>query len=266
LTADPIARQFVFDTYADLYDRSRPEYPRAMLSDLQADGILHPAADVLEVGAGPGQLTAAVAPLVASVTALEPGDHLAQLAERRVAGSGSVTVVRSAFERWTPPPGRRFDAIVAGTSFHWLERGTRFRRSATLLQPGGAIAASWNMWDGNPLAQFDDLFDALAPTMGERRRSGGSAPQRRDGDEPGRDLFEPWHDRSYRWEVRYAPRGLVEMLATHSAYHVIARQEREAVLDAIERRVPAGGIVIPYVTALRVARLRPGGLRSQIYP
>ena len=202
-----------------------------------------------------------MAPLVASVTALEPGDHLARLAERRVAGSGTVTVVRSTFERWEPPPGRRFDAIVAGTSFHWLERATRFPRCAALLRPGGAIAAGWNMWDfsgGNPLGQFDDLFDTLAPSLGDQRRSGGSAPPRPDDDEPGRDLFEPWHDRSYRWEVRYTPRGLVEMLATHSAYHLIPRVEREAVLDAIERRVPAGGMVIPFVTVLRVARLRQG--------
>ena len=53
MTAESTTRQFVFDTYADLYERNRPEYPRAMLADLQADGILDPAADVLEVGAGP---------------------------------------------------------------------------------------------------------------------------------------------------------------------------------------------------------------------
>lgn len=158
MTAEPVARQFVFDSYADLYDRSRPGYPAAMLNDLRVDGILRPEADVLEVGSGPGQLTAAVAPLVASVTALEPGDHLARLAERRVEGKGNVTVVRSTFERWAAPPNRRFDAIVAGTSFHWLERATRFFRCAALLRPGGAIAACWNMWHfsgGNPLEPFD---------------------------------------------------------------------------------------------------------------
>lgn len=211
MTAQPIARQFVFDTYADLYDRNRPEYPTAMLTALQADGILHPEADVLEVGAGPGQLTAAVAPLVASVTALEPGDHLARLAERRVEGKGNVTVVRSTSSDGrrpragasTPSSPAPLPLAGAGDQVPPLLRRCsgregRSRRAGTC---GASPAATRSPRSTTSSTRWPRAWATSAA------RAAAPAHPARMADEPGRDLFDPWYDRTFRWEVRYTPRG-----------------------------------------------------------
>jgi len=251
-------RRFVFNSYADLYDRSRPTYPARMFADLQTAGIISPASNVLEIGAGSGQVTRDLAPLVGSLTALEPGERLATLARQRLGGFPSAVIVTSTLEDFAKP-AHLFDAIVAGTSFHWVDPEVRFSRCAALLRPGGAIAVFWNLWDdqtGAPFSQFADLYTDFAPSLGTHRMPSGGTPEPEG--EPGRELFGRWEHRDYRWELSYPAAAFTDMLATHSAYRMIPREERQSLLEAVERRIDAelgGTIVVPYVTVLRFARL-----------
>src|SRR5690349_16209458 len=89
-----------FDEVAELYDRVRPGYPEALFSDLAALIGLRQGSPVLEVGCGTGQATRSMAALGWSVTAVEPGPALAELARRRLAGFPNVTIETAAFEDW----------------------------------------------------------------------------------------------------------------------------------------------------------------------
>jgi SAM-dependent methyltransferase len=258
-------RRFVFNSYADLYDRSRPGYPPTMFADLQMAGIISPKSNVLEIGAGSGQVTRDLAPLVGSVTALEPGERLANLAQERLRDFPSVVIVSSTLEDFARP-AHLFDAILAGTSFHWVDPDVRFSRCAELLRPGGAIAVFWNLWDDRrmePFHRFDDLYADLAPSLGAHRMPSGSPPESTEG-EPGRELFEHWEHRDYHWELTYPAAAFTDMLATHSAYRMIPGEEQRSLLEAMERRIEAefgGSIVVPYVTVMRFARLTETSVR-----
>jgi len=50
-------RGLAFDRVAELYDRARPGYPERLIDEALRD---RPIRDVLEVGCGPGRLTAAL--------------------------------------------------------------------------------------------------------------------------------------------------------------------------------------------------------------
>jgi hypothetical protein len=54
------------------------------------------------------------------IVALELGAGLAALARRNLAGFPAVEVINVAFEAW-PLPAEPFDAVVAATSFHWID-------------------------------------------------------------------------------------------------------------------------------------------------
>jgi SAM-dependent methyltransferase len=252
-------RRFVFNSYAELYDRARPAYPTKMFADLQTAGVISSESNVLEIGAGSGQVTLDLAPLVGSVTALEPGERLATLARQRLSDFPSVVIVTSTLEDFAPP-AHLFDAIVAGTSFHWVDPKVRFSRCAALLHSGGAIAVFWNLWDDQtraPFSQFADLYGDLAPSLGTHRMPSGSTPEPEG--EPGRELFEQWEHRDYYWELDYQAAAFTDMLATHSAYRMIPNQERQSLLEAMKLRIDTelgGTIVLPYVTVMRFARLR----------
>ena len=107
----PRRLRWVFDEVAELYDRVRPTYPAELFSDLADVTGFDVGSAVLEVGCGTGQATTSLAALGWSVTAVEPGVHLAALARRHMADSPGVVIEVASFEEWDRWD-RRFDAVV----------------------------------------------------------------------------------------------------------------------------------------------------------
>src|SRR5438309_902917 len=153
-----------FSEAAELYDRMRPGYPRAVFEELAEFGRLGPGSRVLEIGCGTGQATLPLAQRGYRVTAVELGAELAAIARRKLAPFPRVEVVVSDFEDWSTPwseaergpapwseaergstpwseaergllPADPFDAVVSATAFHWLDPAVRVARSAATLRP-----------------------------------------------------------------------------------------------------------------------------------
>ena len=134
--ADRRDRGRMFNEVPELYDRVRPGYPQQLFADLAAITGTGGRSPVLEVGCGTGQATRPLAALAGSVTAVEPGAGMAGLARQRVAGFGNVTIETAAFEEWDDR-GRRFDLLVAASSWHWVDPSAGWRRAHEVLRPGG---------------------------------------------------------------------------------------------------------------------------------
>src|SRR4051812_49663984 len=88
-----VPRRLRFGAHAGAYERARPEWPEEAARWLVPEG----AELVVELGAGTGKLTRAVASLGARVVAVEPDPRmLAALRRRRLAGgegaAGAVPV------------------------------------------------------------------------------------------------------------------------------------------------------------------------------
>ena len=90
-----------FDEMARFYDATRRGYPAALFDDI-FDYAGSPALQrALEIGCGTGQATRSVAARGISILCLEPGVHLAELAEQNLAEFRHVQIDRSSFEEWT---------------------------------------------------------------------------------------------------------------------------------------------------------------------
>jgi trans-aconitate methyltransferase len=123
----------VFNEVPELYDRVRPNYPDELVKDLAAITGMDERSAVLEVGCGTGQATRSLTGLGCSVTAVEPGTDMAALARERLAGSPNVEVETSSFEEWDDR-GRRFDVLVAASSWHWVDPSIGWRRAHDVLR------------------------------------------------------------------------------------------------------------------------------------
>ncbi|GAA0246817.1 class I SAM-dependent methyltransferase [Cryptosporangium japonicum] len=249
----------VFDEVADVYDRIRPGYPDEAFADLGSLTGAGRGSAVLEVGCGTGQATRSLAALGYAVTALEPGPGLAALARRRLAGYPAVEVVPTTFERWDAR-GRRFDLLVAASSWHWVDPAVGWARAHDLLRPGGWMAQLGHVVVRRPgepemYAATADLHERFAP--GDP--GWGHPPREEDARAAGETAWPVFGPTVTRWypTVQWLDgAGLADLLRTTSLYRRLAPDVREPLLDAIAERVrTALGDRVPrrYLSVLRLA-------------
>jgi SAM-dependent methyltransferase len=153
----------VFDEVAVEYDRSRPGYPRELVEEACALGGLGPGDLVLEIGCGSGQLTRDLLAFGLDVVAVEPGAQLLSLAAGNLEGVGEVTFVNARFED-AQLPSRRFRAVFAASSFHWIDPEVSWAKVADLLASGGmfALLQHCGLEERRSLDDQDALLSVLA--------------------------------------------------------------------------------------------------------
>ena len=192
-------RRGSFDTAADVYARSRPAYPSELVDDLLRLTGVGSNSRVLEIGPGTGQLSVALAPHIASLLAVELGANLAGVARRKLAPFRNSEVVIANFDTWMGTSGN-FDAVVAATSFHWLDPSSRVGKCASLLRPGGSLAVVDTRWG---VAVGEDPFFAASQTCYAR--------------------WTPNHDPAWR-QVRPEDVPPPSLGAAHPEFVVVAKQ------------------------------------------
>ncbi len=258
----------VFDEVPDLYERVRPAYPDAMVTDLVTIGGLHARSDVLEVGSGTGKATRLLADRVGPVLAIEPGAGLTAVARHRVADTVDVEFETTTFERWDDQ-GRRFDAVVSASAWHWVDPAVGWQKAHDVLRPGGWLALL-----GNVVVRRPGDVEVYAETADLHRRY---SPDDADwGHPPLEDdvlatdtgwgelidpspLFEPPVVRWYPTVQTFDGAGFADLLCTLSAYRKLAPEVREPLLAAIAERISTrmGDVAQRrYLSVLRMSRRR----------
>lgn len=130
-----------FKVASRFYTTGRPTYPK-LLGQRVASAVGVTGADrVLDLGTGPGFLAIDFAPLVKSVTAVDPAPEMLAIANENVAraGVGNVRVVRGASYELGAELGR-FKLVTIGRAFHWMDRVETVKALDGLIERGGAIA------------------------------------------------------------------------------------------------------------------------------
>jgi ubiquinone/menaquinone biosynthesis C-methylase UbiE len=157
-----------FEVAASAYDRFMGRFS-ALLADRFLDrvGVAKPQ-QVLDVGCGPGALTAALVRRLgaAAVAAVDPSEPFVAAVRERLPG----TEVYQAAVEHLPFPEARFDAAVAQLVVHFMaEPVAGLREMARVTRPGGTVGATvWDYGgDRSPLAVFWTAvreFDPAATT------------------------------------------------------------------------------------------------------
>ncbi|RPF39059.1 bifunctional 2-polyprenyl-6-hydroxyphenol methylase/3-demethylubiquinol 3-O-methyltransferase UbiG [Streptomyces sp. TLI_185] len=263
---DPYGLGWVFNEVAELYDRVRPGYPDELFADLVAITGMDERSSVLEVGCGSGQATRSLAALGCSVTAVEAGADMAALARRRVASFRNVEVETSKFEEWDDR-GRRFDALVAASSWHWVDPSIGWQRAHEVVSPGGWMALLGHVVVRRPgepevYAESADLHERFSPG-----NPGWSHPPLEDDvrttdegwglvEDPG-GLFGPTMVRWYPTVQWFTGDGFADLLRSTSLYRRLDPEVREPLLDAVAERIRTRmGDRAPrrYLSVLRIGR------------
>ena len=131
--------QAFFSSSADQWDRVRAELygSRADLTPFAA--LLDPAWVVADLGCGTGQTTAALAPFVGRVIAVDESTAMLAAARRRLADRASVEV-RSGRLEDLPVEDEELDAAILSLVLHFVvDPATVLVEAARVLRPGGRV-------------------------------------------------------------------------------------------------------------------------------
>lgn len=247
-----------FGVDPERYDRGRPAYPDALVAAVLAAA---PGPDLLDVGCGTGTEARQFRAAGCTVLGVEPDARMAAFAR-----SGGLPVEVATFEDWDAR-GRDFDAVVAGTAWHWVDPDAGAAKAAAVLRPGGLLAPFWHVATAPDdvqgavaaafaevvpdlpaglaagpagIAGYQPVLDVAADGM---RRAGGLT-------EPEQWLFE--------WEHACSRDEWLDQLPTSGLIARLPAADRERIVAAVGRQLDpsAGSIVVHYDSVVLAARRR----------
>lgn len=219
------ARGLSFGPVADEYDRVRPGYPPAILPAV--------AGLVVDVGAGTGKLTAALASSRRRVVAVEPDPAMrAVLGAHAVPG---VEVLDGTAERLPVATGTA-SAVLYGQSWHWAEPASAAVEARRVLLDDGVLVLLWNIPDvGVDLVRELNRLAGLPEV----------APEIRPFELAG---FDPGEVERVQWEQALTAGDLVRLYATFSRVSTREPDDRDRVLESIRSSLRGRAtVVLPYV-------------------
>jgi SAM-dependent methyltransferase len=229
-----MSRGRLFGQVADLYDEVRPDYPDEVYDVLAAATGGLSGRPVLDLAAGTGLATRALALRGARVVSIDiAAGMLARLRSR----SPSVPVVVARGER-LPFRADVFDMVVCATAWHWVETQATVSEVLRVLRPGGHLA----LWWANH--RHDDAIDweKAQHAVYERWELGyGSRPSPEiDGVIP-REAAQDLRDRGLdvivdtelQWERTVTREQHLQVLRTHSN-NLVLGDDADRVLADIE--------------------------------
>ncbi|MFE2428992.1 class I SAM-dependent methyltransferase [Streptomyces sp. NPDC059373] len=249
-----------FGSDAERYDRTRPRYPEAMVNRIIAAS---PGPDVLDVGCGTGIAARQFQGAGSRVLGVEPDARMADLARRL-----GVEVDVATFEAWKPAD-REFDAVVAGTAWHWIDPVAGAAKAAQVLRPGGLVAPFWHVFQLPPdVAEAfaavyrrvvpDSPFDFRAMTTQALDRYQPLLTKAADGIREVGAFSDPEQWR-FDWEQSYTRDAWLDQMPTHGSLTQLPSDKLAEVLEGVGAAVDAmgGSFTMRYATVV-VTAVRTG--------
>lgn len=253
----------VYNEISDVYHAARPEYQNEMIDELVSVGPLTPESRILEIGVGTGKLTESLAKRGLQISGIELGDRMVSVARKALSQFKNVEIFQGNFNDFDFEPDS-FDAVIAATSFHWLNPATRIDRIYKVLDENGVVA----IFDTRHVDGGVDEFPALSqkcykewdtntsndyhiPSLEEVEKEG----YRRKGEFA--KHFTTLFEKSYCSDLTYTSDSYIQLLQTYSDIISMEASKRNGLLKCIENMIDTnfgGKITKSYLWQLFIAK------------
>lgn len=148
----------VFDTIPEQFDKYRPRYTPELFAELIEYAEIGSGKTVLELGPGTGQATDPILKTGCDYNAIELGEHLFEMMNRKYAQYPNFSIVNDDFI--THDFGsQKFDMIYSAATIQWIPEEIAFTKTFELLKPGGVLAMM--LTKGDYRTPNEDLFNKI---------------------------------------------------------------------------------------------------------
>lgn len=231
-----------FGAIADDYDRLRPgPAPEAV-------GWLLPASPgvVVDLGAGTGLLSRAIAAVADHVIAVEPDGRMRAV----LAGRSQGVQVLAGRGEAIPLPDTCADAVLVSSAWHWMDPDRAVPEIARVLRDDGRFGVIWTGRERTPWLRAGEWFGTGdGASRGRPHAADLATPRDRGVALPDPVLFRNIETRTFPFTRRMSIPDLVEWLTTYSRV-ITADEEVKAAGRA--RATAALTAQFPGITELEV--------------
>jgi len=236
-----------FGRAADDYDRLRPGPPGDALDWL----VPADCGTAVDLGAGTGLFSRALAGRAGQVIAVEPDERMRAVLAARSPGVRAVAGRGEAI----PLPDRCADAVFVSSAWHWLDHAVAVPEIARVLRDGGRLGVIWTSRDRGTdwVAELDAWRgrDAGRSALGSADGADGASPvlRRRPHEVtlPDDAPFVNLARASFTTTRSMTVGDAVDWLGTYSGLIIAPAAERAAALagsrEALLRRADENGMV-----------------------
>jgi SAM-dependent methyltransferase len=235
-----------FGEVASHYERYRPGPPVAAVDWLLPTRV----GRVIDLGAGTGALTRLLVDRSDDVVAVEPDDRMRTVLAEQVPGARAVMGRGESI----PVPDGSADAVLASSSWHWMDPIPTLLEVARVLVPGGIVGAVWSGPDpeGAFMVQARDLLAAQSGGSAETASVGEAEADAGGGEirslilgeslrpiigleiPPGVPFDLPEHE-AFTWDIALNADELIGLLGTLSWIITMPHDRRERVIAEARR-------------------------------
>lgn len=249
----------LFNTVCGTYEKSRPAYPEELYRDIFREKQLDSGSRVLEIGIGTGKATLPVLETGCQLTAIEPGDKLADFARNKFQKYRNILVCNQTFQEYECPPDT-YDLIFSATAFHWIPEKEGYPKVFDLLKRGGVFARfGYHAGDDRGRAELSGEIQKLYEKymqVTSQPREYGEEDAKRLADTAEKYGFTGIDFKLYHWTRDFSAEAYLELLRTYPDHMALEEPVREEffrkICEAIQRH---GGIITVYYTMdLQLAR------------
>lgn len=157
-----------FNKNIDSYIIARPGYPNEMYEKINIIKNINCESKILELGCGNGIATKEIIdkwnPYIIGI---EPGNELYEKLKINLVDNKKIHLENIVYEDYQSE--ECFDAIVSATSFHWMDKNIKYKKSYKLLKNNGVLILYWNYFANNN-TEIEKIINELYIKYGFERK------------------------------------------------------------------------------------------------
>jgi SAM-dependent methyltransferase len=226
-----------FGEAAALYARYRPGPPVEAVEWL----LPRRTATVIDLGAGTGALTNLLVDRAEHVVAIEPDDRMREVLARDLPRVSALDGRGEAM----PVADSSADAVLASSSWHWMDPIPTLNEVARVLTPNGTLGAVWAGpdFEGPFLVQAQALLAQGSPDANELDMPSAVIDTHFQDSSleipDGMPFTQPEHH-IHRWDIALTADDLIGLLGTFSWIILMPDEQRERVFAEARRLLRDG--------------------------